>query len=208
MVDEREQDRNIKELANAVIKLRDQQEELAEQTWRASHEASAAKQYVSNHLDQRLKLREGGFGTEMTVYPEDAGKVPERYSDKKFWYMSLPVTHASLFFKRIMRWASSYVVTPDASVESTRMALSEAHRDRELLNIIRIQRKVDKVKRAVENAIRKNRNEIVEVVGGLKPENEVAAQVLQQHFIETGLCSKVIITTDYEKIYLHIDIVY
>lgn len=213
-----QQARHIKALSEAIIDLRSRNEQLEknqkeahsmaiEASWNASYAEQGLLALQEKERNKEAELA-AKYGADLVPSTDITNKLPERYSDKNFWWMSLPLTHTTIFLKRVGSWLSSFVISPDASVEATRRALEEAHRERDLLNIIRVQRKVDKIKRSIQNSIRKNKNSITKRVGRYTPENEVAAMLLQQHFFETGLCDRIGVTTDNEKIYIHIDITY
>jgi len=205
-----QQGKHIESLTQAVINLRDRQSQ-AEVT--AQHTAEVAwgtKIYVEQQKAEDASRQAEAlamYGGELIPYIEDINKLPVRYDDKNFWYLSLPLAHTGLFFKRMARLVSSYFIT-SADIDSTREVLREAHNERELLNIIRAQRAISQVERVVGSCIRKNRDNAVYRVGSNTSENEVVAYMLERHFSDTGFCSRAVITTDPYNIYLHLDIAY
>lgn len=206
-----QQQAQIELLSKAILDLREKvsyNESEVEHVKETAQQVSEWIELVEEEEENQQAKKEATFGTELVPTVQDVNKVPVSYSDKSFWYLSLPLAHMGVMVKRFTRALAGLVVTPSASVESTRLALEEAHRDRELLNIIRIQRKVEKIKKRISNAIRKNKDSLVIKVGENIPENLVASQVLQDHFIATGLCSKVVNTTDNQVIWLHVDLAY
>lgn len=200
----------INALAKAIVDLRDKTTESEAHIVKVAWEARHNTEHREARAQQEFWEAEskGEHGSELVPYVTDVNKLPVRYSDKSFWYLSLPLAHTTMFFKRISRWVSSFIVMPDASVESTRLALEEAHQERELLNIIRIQQKVEKIKRAVSNAIRQNKDSLIKEIGKETAENVVASQVLKQHFQDTGMCSKAVVTSGSGKLWLHLEMTY
>lgn len=144
---------------------------------------------------------------ELVPAPSDLNKLPVRYSDKSFPYISLPLVKAMFFARKVFRRASSYVLMPEVSVEGTRKAIAEADEERQLINVLKIQRRIHKVQRALMQAIRKNFDSMIEDIGSFTNDNVVIAHVLKSHFEEVGYNS-VKITTNSDRIYLMIEIEY
>jgi len=144
---------------------------------------------------------------ELVPMGQEGNKLPVRYSDKSFPYVSLPLVSMMFYFRKVYRRLSSYVLTTEATVEGTRKAIAEANEERELLTIIKIQRRINKIQRALMAAIRKNFDSMIEEIGDYTNDNVVIAHVLKQHFEDVGYKS-VKVTTNQNKIYFMIDIEY
>ena len=139
-------------------------------------------------------------------YEADQTKLPVHYNEKTFPLFSLPILHIKLFFREMLRKTANLVVTPDASLDSTAGALYEAHQERKLIIIMRIQRLVGKIQKALAKAIRKNRDSFIYEVGNENNENVLLATGLKKYF--EHLYSKVAISVNNRKVFLHIEIDY
>lgn len=144
---------------------------------------------------------------ELVPLEQDLKKLPIRYSDKSFPYISLPLVKAVFLLRKAYRKISSYVVTPEVTVEGTRKAIAEADEERQLINVLKIQRRIHKVQRALMQAIRNNFDNMIEDIGNFTNDNVVIAHTLKAHFEQVGY-SNVKITTNQDRIYLMIDIEY
>ena len=144
---------------------------------------------------------------ELVPEEHDLKKLPIRYSDKSFPYISLPLIKAIFFFRKIYRKASSYVIMPEVTIEGTRKAIAEANDERQLINVLKIQRRIHQVQRSLMQAIRKNFDSMIEDIGDFTNDNVIIAHTLKSHFEKVGY-SDVRITTNQDRIYLMIDIEY
>lgn len=134
-------------------------------------------------------------------------KLPVRYSDKAFPFISLPLFKGLLMLRRAYRRVASYIVSPDPSVDGTRKAIREANEERNVLNIIRLQREIHKVQRALSKAIRNNHETMVMSIGYYTNDVMIIAYALKKHFEEVGY-KDVKVTTNRDAVFLHIDIEY
>jgi hypothetical protein len=141
------------------------------------------------------------------LVPCDVAKIPKDYNEKTFPYVTLPMLHTAFFFKGLVRRALSYILPTDTSREGTRAILAEAERERQLINIVRLQRQITIFQRMLVKSVRKNRDILIGEVGKYTTENMIIAYALKDHFTEVGY-SNVTVTSSEDSIYLQIDIFY
>jgi len=134
--------------------------------------------------------------------------IPHEYSEKRFLYVSSYIVDAMIGLKNFARWATSFIIPGDSNIESTSLILEEAHRERQLKNIIRCQKAIDMSTRKVASAIRKNKDQVSFAIGKISDENKVAAIVVIRHLMRTPYCGRVTEFQDGINIYLDVSIKY
>lgn len=143
----------------------------------------------------------------MLAQPKQGVTLPEKYHEKAFPYISLPLAKAAFWARRSLRKIASYFVSPDPSVEGSRKAIWEADEERNFVNILRLQRHIHRTQEEISKAIRRNQEFLISIVGSYTNDNLVIAYALKNHFCEVGY-SDIKITTDVSSIYLHLRIEY
>lgn len=169
--------------------------------------------FVESRVDASDKLREQVVWQEFeATAPKQTGliattdaRLPTRYDEKSFPFISLPLVEGLFFLRRAYRRVASYIVSPDPSIEGTRKATREAVEERNLLNIIRLQREIHKVQRALSESIRKNHVMMCKWVGYQSNGDIILAHALKSHFEKAGYTG-VSVSISSGSVWLHINL--
>lgn len=132
-------------------------------------------------------------------------KLPVHVSDKSFPFFSYKLYKVFVTIKNLFL-SFKDVVSPDVSEQSTTLLLESAHGQREVMNVMRIQKLVRKLTKEVMKAIRNNQDIYYAEVGDYTTDCQVLAEAAKRHFSNIGYPSD--ITASHDKVYITIHIRY